>query len=283
MRSPVIRPPDLLIRAVSVVLLLLALSPRFLWAAEVLQVSTHQKLVLISNDPAYTWKKGDTVCIYRELQRVACGKVTKPSAKGGIVTIVVPYYKIEKGMLAKSASDRELANAEQVQATASVKPTSSQFDWNLGGGLAAGPTYFFPVLDLERRIGSHFAIGIVPFYDSSAESGASASLIGGYLTVNYYTVSPFRGFWGRLGAGPAILSVNLTGVSDGSGGTTNISGTSTSLSAIGTIGYRFGLTSLFDVGIGLGGMYYKSSSSTGVSVSISGVLFTGTADVAVNF
>jgi hypothetical protein len=128
--------------------------------------------------------------------------------------------------------------------------------------LTVGLNYIFPTIHYQQAVWDHVTVGLMPIYLSTPTGSGSLSGVGGYLTLNYYGLEPFRGLWIQTGGG--VYSLNTT-----------VAGTGYSYfspAAVGTVGYRWYYESGLNFGFGVGVQYLFTSNPSDVSLDFSGLL-----------
>lgn len=149
--------------------------------------------------------------------------------------------------------------------------------WNLSGGISAGLSSFFPMLHLQKSIGSYFSIGLLPSFSSTSANNTSVSALGALLTFNYYGNEYFRGFWGQFGVGAYKYSATTVLTT----GTT--AEASTSLAFLATAGWRGYWDLGLNVGVGAGLQYVQDANFTAINIESDNVQPVIVLDVGVNF
>lgn len=243
-------------------------------APQVLKVSTSRKVVAISPNDKKPWQVKDAICIYQGGVEAACGTVVKVIPQGALARIGSEKKTIAKGDTVGLAKGRRTASSE-ISTTASPSSPKSDREWEFAAGVGGGTSYFYPVLNVQRRLSNNWAIGAVPFFvsSSSASNTSVVTAYGASLTLNYYLKKCFEGLWFQVGGGAAGFSVNTSGAT-----TTSISGM-----ALATVGYRLEITSNINIGAALGGLYVSPLASSTVIISLSGILPYGMVDAGFSF
>lgn len=130
-------------------------------------------------------------------------------------------------------------------------------DWNLSLGISAGFSFFFPMIHFQRRVSPYLSFGLMPLYFSTSGGSSKIGAVGGMVTFNYYGNEYFRGFWGQLGVG--AYRFNAT--------TATTEQSATSLSLLGTVGWRGYWDLGLNVGVGAGVQYVANPGFSGVTLN----------------
>ena len=259
----------------------------------VVKVSRSQQYLVISRAPSFPWRKGARLCVFNQERALGCGAILKLSKKAAVLKldkaspfvakgdkVVVgeqPTPKVARLSRRKKNSPPPLSREPRQPATlltdSYAEPKAPIDGWNLSGGISAGFTFFFPMLHLQRRLGSYYAIGIQPSYFRSSAEGASVGAIGGLLTLNYYGNEYFRGMWLQLGAGLQRFDVENFGANE----------TGTSPTVIGTFGWRGYWDLGLNVGVALGAQYVVDPEFATTEIQATGIQPVFVLDVGFNF
>jgi hypothetical protein len=259
----------------NLLLVVLVLGSMAAQAAEVLQVSGNNKVIAVSNEDSHVWRVRDNVCVYQVGQEAACGTVIKLIKQGAIVKLTSVSNPVVKGDSAAfvPASARKLASTGESMEEVSTS-RGGRYGWDITAGLSLGTNYFYPMITFERALGNHLALGLTPFYVSSASNGSTVTAIGGLLTLDYYSRSAFRGLWIQAGGGVVAFNLN-----DGAG---NVA-TGSSMAGLASIGYRGQFELGMNVGIGAGILYVSAPPASDISVAFQGLLPLLILDIGFNF
>lgn len=151
--------------------------------------------------------------------------------------------------------------------------------WNLSGGIHAGLSSFFPMVHLQKSIGSYFALGLMPVFSKTSTTGTEVSALGAVLTFNYYGNEYFRGFWTQVGVGmykyTADSSATLT--------TTALSESASSLAVMATAGWRGYWDLGLNVGVGAGLQFIQDANFSTIDIKSDNIQPVIVLDVGVNF
>lgn len=145
--------------------------------------------------------------------------------------------------------------------------------WNLSGGISAGFAFFYPMVHLQKSIGSYVALGLMPVYFKSSGSNLSVGAIGGILTFNYYGNEYFRGFWTQVGVGAYKFSASNSTLEE----------RNTSIAVFSTVGWRGYWDLGLNVGVGAGLQYVQDPKFTITTVNAINFQPVVVLDVGVNF
>jgi hypothetical protein len=280
---------------------------------EVLRVGSSQQILAVSQDEQKPWRVGDRLCVFEDRQEIECGEVTKSNGKMAIVKLDAPNDRVFQGARVKTESTKTTNNrygrsvppqerrdgrdnidepeellapppngdgdrkgrrpaAKLLSSYEKVEGVSNP-DWNFSFGISAGFTFFFPMVHFQRRLSTYVALGIMPVYFRSSASTTSVGAYGGVLTFNYYGNEYFRGFWGQFGAGMYQFSA--------ANATTTES--ATSLSLMGTVGWRGYWDLGLNVGVGAGLQYVTDPQFTTTDIRAVNVQPLIVLDVGISF
>ncbi len=145
--------------------------------------------------------------------------------------------------------------------------------WQLSGGISAGFTFFYPMVHLQKTIGSYVSLGLMPIYFKASGSTTSVGAFGGYLTFNYYGNEYFRGFWTQVGIGAYKFSASNSTLEE----------KATSIAVFSTVGWRGYWDLGLNVGVGAGLQYVQDPKFTVTTVNAVNFQPVIVLDVGVNF
>ncbi len=207
--------------------------------ARVLGLSARGGHVAVTHIGVEQWRETDRVCIFQGSANVGCGTVNKVQAKGAVVKLDQPSYRIRVGDVARRSDAREPAYSKTVisdrEDTLILERT--QFStrprgvFNVTAGLAGGAAYRFPQVQLQMGVTRHFVLGIGPLLYSAntgddtptptsrVQSAASPATtkkpelagFGAMATVTGYLNDRYSGFFVSGGAGMAALTLKGNG------------------------------------------------------------------------
>ncbi len=151
--------------------------------------------------------------------------------------------------------------------------------WNLSGGIHAGLSSFFPMLNLQKSIGSYVAIGLMPVFSQTSTTATSVTALGAMLTFNYYNNEYFRGFWTQVGLGMYKYTADSVATLT----TTALVESSTSLAVLATAGWRGYWDLGLNVGVGAGLQYIQDANFSTIDIKSDGIQPVIVLDVGLNF
>ena len=165
---------------------------------------------------------------------------------------------------------RKMASAETTTFTDYVWP-----DIQVGAGISLGPDYYFPMANLEAKVGTRVSLGLMPIYLVANGSASRLSATGVFLTGTYYFTkkSEMTGLLGRVGLG--YYSLKLTDFDSNE--------TLSSLSFLVTAGFRRNLGLGFNLYAGLGVQEVFRISGGSDKFSFNGLHPVGTLELGFQF
>lgn len=220
-----------------------------LYAAQVVRVLPNQTAFAVTLDSTHTWIPNDVVCVTRGRQELACGYVVKVGPKGALVRVSSRVGEIAPGDTARMASPTKIKrNPSSVTSSYGVAKTTPNYsDINLTAGLLLGSHYLIPAVHFDVAISDHFSLGVLGGFSNSTDptTTTSLSMVPIIASVSYFSDYAFSGIWVQLGAGIHLLSAQSPGINE----------SANSLTALGTVGYRYHFRNGINIGGAVGGEY----------------------------
>lgn len=149
------------------------------------------------------------------------------------------------------------------------KEGSNQFSL----GVHASSVYAYPVIEYQRLIINHLAVGALAFYTESTMGDTAKRMKGGAATLNFYAFDGFRGLWLRAGYGVYYFETRNGGDRDNF----KRNGFLT------TLGARGKWEGGFNIGLSAGAILIQRFSSNVVDFSSNGTIPIVTFELGINF
>ncbi|MFM8316185.1 MAG: hypothetical protein ACKOA8_18040 [Deltaproteobacteria bacterium] len=209
------------------------------------------------------WRPDEKVCVMTKLKnkkaRVFCGTVELTDQDRTIL-------RLSEAQLPK----RRAASVETTTISEYIWP-----DIQVGVGIALGPDYYFPLANVEAKVGTRFSLGLMPIYLVANGSESRLSASGGFLTGTYYfsRKNEMTGFLGRMGLG--YYSLKLTDFDSNE--------SQSSLSLLLNVGFRGNLGLGFNLYAGVGVQEVFRVSGGSDKFSFNGILPVGSLELGFQF
>lgn len=233
-----------------------------LQASQVIESSSNQSKVFISNKTECPWLVREEACVFQKERKVACGRVSQVNENGALLDLDFKTESIEKGHTVKP--EKRLLDIRLID-----PPLKDRM---ISGALAFGTNYYFPFLSLELHLIRQYSIGLTPLFLNFSSSGIQLKAYGTYLTFNYSREPPMRNLWVRGGVGFYLIKP--------------VSGTTaesySSLATLLTVGWRERWGKMFDVGASVGVQYVLNKAKS-LSLEYYGLLPIVTFDIGYRF
>ena len=246
-------------------------------AAEVIGVAANRKSIAVNHEALGKWAVEDRVCVLQANVDVVCGSVTKTTSKGAIVQLDVAFDNVALGDLVRKAGAARLLSSQSVDSIETGGKNPKRFDLTAGLSTGAALNFILPVLHFQVALSQSFALGLEGIFLKNTSSLIDFQTFGGFLTVNYYGSSYFRGFWAQAGAGLNFLSSTTS---------TGGSASAQALSFLGTAGYRARWGPGLNVGVAGGVLFIDEPAaivSTGIVPTFTGLHPILLVDFGINF
>lgn len=231
-----------------------------------------KQAVAVSPREDRAWKKGDAACVERDGEEIACGSVSKASAKGAILVLKFQREKPLKGDLVRP-KDRVPASASPDVMSSKVSVEAETRDFSFTVGAMLSPSYFIPAFEFQYHLTGQLAIGILTGYLTASTTNFKVTALPFAATIAYYMRGDFEGLWVEGALGAYLFSI--------SGATADES--PKSLAAIATVGYRFAIAGMFSLGLAAGVQYLPTPTSDAIALDFGSVQPLGLLQAGIKF
>jgi len=249
------------------------------FGAQILKIAASRKMMAIGGVNPSSFSVNDALCVERDAANRVCGQVVKVLAKGIIFSAANANHGLQQGdRVTLRRNGRSVASQEYDPTMSSTASTRRGGYVGRRNDVSAGVEFIQPMMIYQRMLGSHFAIGLMPIYMDFSSLDGSLSGIGGHLMLNYYSKSPFKGWWLFGGVGYYSFTATLNATQNNP--TTTEKGST--ISALVGGGYRFVFgSSGWNLGLGAGVQYLANPQTT--SLQFSSILPAASVDVGYAF
>ena len=216
----------------------------------VIQVLADQVFALASMEKAGDWNPDDHVCIHREKEKVACGIIVQATAKAAKVKLNFQYKTVKVGdtVTADDSGDRSPSNVDPSAMTTTGTADGPYPRFNILVGVKQNLSTQIPFVHIQQISNNHLSLGIQADL-ASMRVGATTTVVqamGATFNANYYSESPYKGFWFQAGTGFAIMAPSSTGLTQ----------TAYAPTLVGLVGWRNKWALGLNIGISMGIQYY---------------------------
>lgn len=185
-----------------------------------------------------------------------------PTGEDGVAEQLIDgLHKI--GRDPQSVATRDLMNGkDDLKISSSLLDSDSSLNLGYTSNVTLGVTYIFPMAQYQQALNDNFTAGVMASILSTPVSNGSLSGVGGYFTLNAYSIEPFHGAYVQLGVGIYSLDGNVNNQN------TNYA----SLAGIGNVGWRWLWESGLNFGFGVGVQYLFQPKPSGNALDFGGLL-----------
>ncbi|MBI4403085.1 MAG: hypothetical protein HY537_02930 [Deltaproteobacteria bacterium] len=220
-------------------------------ASHVIKLGNNPKFVVISQDER-RFIEQDYVCVTHGQRAVACGYVVRSFDKGAIVEFSFVSEPVTINDLAQLFYNPGNAQMPEFRKPAShvIPEDLSRIETDAKAyryALTLGLNYTYPMAHFQMLVQKNFAIGVLATYQTHDVYEVQTAATGLMLTINYYSLNSYEGFWLHGAGGLFRTSVNYY----------DRSGSYWSQIVLGTFGWRWFWNKNINSGIGVGAQMFN--------------------------
>jgi hypothetical protein len=252
------------------------------YATRVQKMSPKRTLALVDDVDTSAIKVNDVICLNRPMKTQVCGLVIQIKDRTLVFSPADKKHNLEIGdEVTVQTSSRRFASKDNDPSGITMDTLGARArrlrDSHL---LIVGTNLIQPVVRFEQGISKRLSLGIMPsflYFPVSDELGATGAVTGWGIvgTASYYFKRPYRGMYAMAGVGFSYITATL--------GTD--SGNTATLTALGTLGYRWNLGPTFNLGIAGGVQYFsnQNTATTSLTISIPSIFPAAFAELGISF